>query len=256
MTEKRRQRNNGLRKLCGCPRREWAKCKHPWHFSFKWQGVHHRLDLDKHVGEHVDSKSAAIDVAGDLRKAIKAEGHVRKGGACNPRKSHRWATARPRTEKAHVEVERKDSVANTSRCPDRHDQAHPCSLTDPDGKGRAFGDWLAADVTVTALDEFKVVRSKRGVTASNRDLAFLRAMFNWGIRNKHVKETPFKLGTETVVFLAKEHARSRRLEENEASALLAACSPHLRGLVEAALETGCRKGEGCCHSKWHRRWWA
>ena len=30
-----RHHNDGLRKICGCPRRQWAKCRHPWHFSFK-----------------------------------------------------------------------------------------------------------------------------------------------------------------------------------------------------------------------------
>lgn len=49
---------------------------------------------------------------------------------------------------------------------------------------------------------------------------------------------------EPVVKLAAEHARSRRLDadNSEREKLLAACSPHLRSVVEAALETGCRKG--------------
>ena len=38
-------------------------------------------------------------------------------------------------------------------------------------------------------------------------------------------------------------ARDRRLYEGEADRLLAACGNHLRALVEALLETGCRKGE-------------
>jgi integrase len=37
--------------------------------------------------------------------------------------------------------------------------------------------------------------------------------------------------------------RSRRLEDDEEERLLAACGSHLRALVEAALESGCRKGE-------------
>jgi integrase len=81
------------------------------------------------------------------------------------------------------------------------------------------------------------------VPAANRDLALLRAAWNWAIRTKHVKETPFKLGTETVVRLSKEHPRSRRLEAGEGEALLVACPPHLRACVKAALETGMRRGE-------------
>ena len=34
----KRRQNGGLRKVCGCPRRTWAKCTHPWHFNFKARG--------------------------------------------------------------------------------------------------------------------------------------------------------------------------------------------------------------------------
>jgi integrase len=71
----------------------------------------------------------------------------------------------------------------------------------------------------------------------------LRAVFNSAIRTKYVRESPFKVGTETAVRLAKEHARSRRLDAGEAEVLPAACGPHLRAIVECALETGMRRGE-------------
>ena len=43
--------------------------------------------------------------------------------------------------------------------------------------------------------------------------------------------------------LLDEHKRRRRLKPGEGDALLAACAPQLRAIVEAALETGCRRGE-------------
>ena len=43
--------------------------------------------------------------------------------------------------------------------------------------------------------------------------------------------------------LAKAHPRNRRLQAGGGEALLAACGPHLRACVEAALETGMRRGE-------------
>jgi integrase len=48
-----------------------------------------------------------------------------------------------------------------------------------------------------------------------------------------------------VIKLSRETPRSRRLNEDtdEESRLLAACRPHLRAVVEAALETGLRSGE-------------
>ena len=55
----RRHHNNGLRKVCGCARRTWAKCPHAWYFNYKPRGGQaYRFSLDKHTGRHVDSKSA------------------------------------------------------------------------------------------------------------------------------------------------------------------------------------------------------
>lgn len=44
-----KQRNRGLRKRCECPRKDWAKCSHPWHFNFKWKDEHYRFSLDREV---------------------------------------------------------------------------------------------------------------------------------------------------------------------------------------------------------------
>jgi integrase len=148
----------------------------------------------------------------------------------------------------------------------------------PTGEPRAFGEWHVADVGTGALEKFRAARRTRtmitatdqdgqqrarrkgGVLTTNRDLALLRAMFNWGIRLDYVQGTPFKKSTETVVKLTKESARRRRLEGDEAERLLKACDPlllnpktkvpqliqpppRLRPLVEAAIESGCRVGE-------------
>ena len=94
---------------------------------------------------------------------------------------------------------------------------------------------------VVTLDRFQ--RTRGGVVTTNRDLALLRAAFNWAIRKKQIKETPFKIGTEAAISLDDEHARSRRLDADEARALLDASSGHLRAVIEAALETGMRRGE-------------
>jgi hypothetical protein len=63
-------------------------------------------------------------------------------------------------------------------------------------------------------------------------------VFNWAIKTRYVKETPFKIGTVAAVRLAKEQPRKRRLEAGEAERLFAECAPHVRLIVEAALETG------------------
>ncbi len=67
-----RHHNDGLRKICGCPRRTWAKCRHPWHFSFKWQGTHYRFSLDRQLGRHVAGRTQADAESERLRTEIRA----------------------------------------------------------------------------------------------------------------------------------------------------------------------------------------
>ena len=47
-----RHQNRGLRKICDCPRRTWAKCPHSWHFNFKPKGgPSYRFSVDSRSGE-------------------------------------------------------------------------------------------------------------------------------------------------------------------------------------------------------------
>jgi hypothetical protein len=67
----KRQRNDGLRKICKCPLRNWARCPHPWYFSFKPKGgARVRVSLDRHTGQHVDALDDAKTIAANLRTAI------------------------------------------------------------------------------------------------------------------------------------------------------------------------------------------
>lgn len=86
---------------------------------------------------------------------------------------------------------------------------------------------------------------KGGEVGINRLLARLRHVFSWAIEHGHIEATPFKRGTQTVVRLTShvERPRARRLDIGEEARLLAAAGPHLRALIVAALETGCRLGE-------------
>jgi hypothetical protein len=64
-------RNDGLRKLCRCGRRKRAKCAHAWHFSFQWEGQHHRFSLERHIGKKLTKTEAEVE-AERLRTAIRA----------------------------------------------------------------------------------------------------------------------------------------------------------------------------------------
>lgn len=84
----------------------------------------------------------------------------------------------------------------------------------------------------------------RGETGINRHLQTLRALFNWATRNEYrTHESPFRFRGTPDIRLAKEQARSRRLDESEERRLLLAANPHLQACIIAALETGMRKGE-------------
>src|SRR2546428_5658549 len=64
-------RNEGLRKVCRCDRRHWARCPHAWYFNFQWQGEPYRLCLDRHVGRRLTNAEAEVE-AERLRTAIRA----------------------------------------------------------------------------------------------------------------------------------------------------------------------------------------
>jgi integrase len=236
---------NQLRKICTHGRRRWAKCGCPWHFSFKWKGVHHRFSLDKHLGRHVESKSEAADEAATIRIAIKAG---------------RFGQTAP-TRATLTLAQLLDTFARERHRTRANDRSlvtviTSAVLTLPTGEARRFGDWLVADLTTGALEQFRTVRTQRtpqptahgvrmvgGPVGVNRALSFLRRVCNWAILQGYMETSPFKRGTVTAVTLPREAKRTRRLREGEAEALLAACGPHLRAVVECALATGMRRGE-------------
>lgn len=234
---KKRHRNHGVRKLCEHPRSRWADCSHPWHSNFKWKGKHYRFSLDKYLGRHVDSKSEAEDEAAKIRIAVKA------GTFGQPEPLRETLTVGDFLDsykERYVDLNRPASATDVGY---QIGSIKAVVVERPDKRRKTFGEWLINDVTTDTIDRVIEARRLRGPVAGNRTTALLRAAFNWGIRKKLVEETPFKIGTETVVKLSKERARTRRVDGDEQTALLAACGPHLRALVEAAIETGCRKGE-------------
>ena len=78
----------------------------------------------------------------------------------------------------------------------------------------------------------------------NHDLKLLRKMLNWGIRKGYLQQTPFKIGTEPAITLGREIPRHKRFESDRIEQrLLDAANPHLRGVIVAMLDTGCRPGE-------------
>lgn len=243
---KTRHENKGLRKLCEHPRRGWAKCDCPWHFNFKWKSTHYRFSLDKHLDKHLDSKSEAEDAAATIRIAIKAG----KFGQPAAREDMTLRQLADTYLDRYVKVERaatEDAFALALKT--------ICGtvLPRPTGGSVAFGAWRLTDIVTDTVERYREVRRGQGtgVVGVNRHLGSLRSLFNWAVRVGYVEQSPFKRGTEPVIKLSKEHGRSRRLDGEEETKLLAACASHLRAVVEAALETGMRRGE-ILSLEWHQ----
>lgn len=248
-----RAHRHGLRKICECKPSAWAKCPHAWHFSYRWKGVRYRCSLDRQLGKPVRLKTDAESAANDFRSEIQAGTFkLRVDGDTPAAAAAGGDTTSPvlptLTLSQLLETYRKEYVAIRRPGTLKNDEYQIAViartvLTLPNGEARAFGQWCVADIKANTLEQFRAVRLPAGKFAANRNLALLRAAFGWAVRLEHVAVTPFKRGTETIIKLDTEAKRSRRLAPGEGDTLLAACGPTLRPIVEAALETGCRRGE-------------
>jgi integrase len=98
-------------------------------------------------------------------------------------------------------------------------------------------------------------RQAGGGPTANRLHAHLRSLWRWAIVKGYTETTPFARGGLPTLRMRPEHARERRLVDDEAGRLLAACGAHLRDVVVAALETGCRKQE-LLSLQWAQIHWA
>ena len=247
-----RAHRDGLRKICGCKASAWTKCSHGWHFSFMWNSEPYRFSLDRVLTRKVRLKTEAELEAERIRNEIRAGTFRLPGSEPAVETAEQPSASVPvlptLTLSQLLDTYRKDYIAVQRPGTLKNDVMQigvitRTMLTLPTGEARPFGEWCVADIKPNTLEQFRAVRMPAGKVAANRNLALLRAAFGWAVRQEHVEATPFKRGTETVVKLMPEAKRSRRLEPGEGDKLLAACGPTLRPFVDAALETGCRRGE-------------
>ncbi len=86
-------------------------------------------------------------------------------------------------------------------------------------------------------------KARRRRASANRILTVFKAMLNHAWRNGHV---PLDTAWRRVKpFRSVDCPRERTLAVKDAAKLIAACDPDFKGLVRAALYTGCRYGELC-----------
>lgn len=220
-----------VRKICGCAK--WKECAHPWYIDYR-----HGKKLSEKTGTVVEKglrcKLAPLvgrepadfaDAKAEARRAIVA-----------------WKDGRDARELLPGDAPTLAVVLDAygqrpNGAPIGPYQRGPIVRTVVNG--RPLGEWRAVEIT---RDMIEVFRRQRPRVAGNRDLALLRAMFNWAVLGGLVPVTPFKVGTVSAVKLAREEPRTRRLQPGEEERLLLVAHG-LRDLIVAALETGCRQGE-------------
>jgi integrase len=105
----------------------------------------------------------------------------------------------------------------------------------------SFGSKRLAEITPFDLERYRRQRKQGGRSdvTINRELAFLRNLYNMAITWGKATENPVK----KVRFARENNGRIRVLTPEEESFLLAQCGPPLQPLVVAALHTGFRASE-------------
>jgi len=119
---------------------------------------------------------------------------------------------------------------------------------------RYFKDRLLDEITVEDVEKFKLKRwhevsprTKRVIRPAtvNRELACLKALFNYAIKNDVVMKNP----VSRIKFLAEDNEQMRVLTYDEERLYLLAASQPLRDVAILMLETGMRPEEVCRMSK-------
>ncbi len=265
-----RHHNDGLRKLCACPRRTWPKCSHPWHFNFKPRGgAAWRFSLDAELGRRMTSKTEAEAEATRIKGEILAGTFVRaaerrKSPATNP---DTLTIEQLGTIYFDTYINRKTGAPLSKNERYRWNLIMRTTIQRPNGVTVRVGDLDVKGVTRHDVEAFKAAHlvprtetfadakgrthiwRRGGPVGVNRCLGRLRAFYSWAVKEDYVVATPFKKGTETIVEMFGEVKRERRLQpaygeqQGEQERIFAAANPHLQALIIAALETACRVGE-------------
>jgi integrase len=252
MNARSRHQNRGLRKICGCARRKWAKCGHSWHFNFKPKGgPSFRFSVDSEIGKHIEAKTEAEALADGWRSAIRS-------GMFRRRSDHSMSPdVREKSQEltlakfAETYFERRGKTAS----PGERSYLLRLKAFTPKGADQPLGDTALSSITEDSLELFFAHLRTLGRAASTRNkyVQLVKAMFRWATKKGYLARNPV---ADSESIKREKHAkRGRRLvadtlndtgaieREGEERRLLAVASPHLQRLIIGALETGMRRGE-------------
>jgi integrase len=116
--------------------------------------------------------------------------------------------------------------------------------------GRRLGEYALLSITEDEVEAFFSARRATGLAAStlNHDVQLLKATFRWAAKKGYLARNP--ISEDSSLRRSRLAQRSRRISADEERALLTAAATldsdaglRLSGLIIAALETGCRRGE-------------
>lgn len=255
----KKHRNNGLRKFCGHPRREWARCGCPWHANYRSR----RVSLNRHFGlspGHQASKSEALELLDRLRAEVRAGAFGRPAETPAATTTLTFGGMADKYLTLHVRVptrkpgairatENYVAILKSAKVPGPGGSSMLLKDRPIDAVTKAdvesARDWRRAQLHRAPAEQRVRPGEKDGEIGIEHLLQTLRHMFNWAIAEGYVDHTPFKRHGVTVIRVksGRGNPRTRRLDDGEEERLLAHASPHLRALIVAALESGCRVGE-------------
>jgi integrase len=112
-----------------------------------------------------------------------------------------------------------------------------------------FGAARIRSITHGQVDQYRlsILAEKLTIASANRILALLRSVFMFAKREGWISKSPFEAGAP-LICVADETKRTRVLSRDEEGKLLLTLADdgprgHIRPLVVASLDTGCRKSE-------------
>lgn len=241
-----RRHNDGLRKVCGCPRDRWRKCPHPPHFNYC--GV--RVSMEVQAGRPVTWSEAEI-LARDWRDEIDRGRFVlaKRGGTVAAQRAAQMASdaftlrlfaARYLTE--YCVLKRPGHAGE--RCREEYVFQPMLAFELPDE--RVLGDVPFAEVDETMYETYIASRRADGYAAStvNKEVGLIKAMCKWAARKKLFGPQGNPISGESKVLRRKPHKqRQRRVTDDDLTLMQKFADARLWAYIELALITCLRLTE-------------
>lgn len=275
------RRNDGLLKRCGCARKRWSDCIHPWWFNLSVNRTSFRFNLNKRAGLPLRKALSRTDAERwrDHFRTLARDGKITKRGKLiQAVTSTSNAKTLRQVSDDFIDYWKNDPNRRAHRLPIL--KKHLKSICGTVISDAEFGIRVFAELKTADIEAFRDARravlraretelvdrrnriaagdvtarklpvspdlphARQGEIGINRSLERLRALFNWAIeRGLFPTESPFLKNGRPTIRMAREIARTRRLQSDEEARLLKHANPDLADLIIGAIDTGMRRRE-------------